>query len=117
MPAWPNLAPRALLLMLPPHPASDEAEIRRAQGGGRHMVERQRARRVEADHRRRADGRDVRLQHLESAGEAAAQTRRLQGRRRSPSGYPRSVAETNDAPNPFPWTADPDAIIDEVRRG
>ena len=29
----------------------------------------------------------------------------------------RYVAETNDNPKPFIWTADPDAIIEKVRRG
>src|SRR3984893_7885087 len=29
----------------------------------------------------------------------------------------RYLAETNDNPKPFTWTADPDAIIDKVRRG
>jgi len=29
----------------------------------------------------------------------------------------RYVAETNDNPTPFTWTADPDAIIEKVRRG
>jgi hypothetical protein len=29
----------------------------------------------------------------------------------------RFLAETNDNPKPFTWTADPDAIIEEVRRG
>jgi hypothetical protein len=27
------------------------------------------------------------------------------------------LRETNDAPKPFIWTADPDAIIEKVRRG
>jgi hypothetical protein len=29
----------------------------------------------------------------------------------------RYLAETNDNPKPFTWTADPDAIIEKVRRG
>ena len=29
----------------------------------------------------------------------------------------RYLAETNDNPKPFVWTADPDAIIEKVRRG
>ena len=29
----------------------------------------------------------------------------------------RYVVETNDNPKPFVWTADPDAIIEKVRRG
>ena len=29
----------------------------------------------------------------------------------------RFLAETNDNPKPFTWTADPDAIIEKVRRG
>jgi hypothetical protein len=29
----------------------------------------------------------------------------------------RFLAETNDNPKPFMWTADPDAIIEKVRRG
>jgi hypothetical protein len=29
----------------------------------------------------------------------------------------RYLAETNDNPKPFIWTADPDAIIEKVRRG
>ena len=29
----------------------------------------------------------------------------------------RFLAETNQNPKPFTWTADPDAIIDKVRRG
>ena len=29
----------------------------------------------------------------------------------------RYLAETNDDPKPFVWTADPDAIIEKVRRG
>jgi hypothetical protein len=29
----------------------------------------------------------------------------------------RYLAETNDNPKPFTWTADPDAIIENVRRG
>jgi len=29
----------------------------------------------------------------------------------------RYFAETNDNPKPFTWTADPDAIIEKVRRG
>jgi hypothetical protein len=29
----------------------------------------------------------------------------------------RFVRETNDKPKPFTWTADPDAIIEKVRRG
>ena len=29
----------------------------------------------------------------------------------------RYLAETNDNPKPFNWTADPDAIIEKVRRG
>ncbi len=29
----------------------------------------------------------------------------------------RYLAETNDNPKPFLWTADPDAIIEKVRRG
>ena len=29
----------------------------------------------------------------------------------------RYLAETNDNPKPFTWTADPDAIIQKVRRG
>ena len=28
----------------------------------------------------------------------------------------RYLAETNDNPQPFTWTADPDAIIEKVRR-
>jgi hypothetical protein len=29
----------------------------------------------------------------------------------------RYLAETNDNPKPFTWTADPDAIIEKIRRG
>jgi hypothetical protein len=29
----------------------------------------------------------------------------------------RFLAETNEKPKPFAWTADPDAIIEKVRRG
>jgi hypothetical protein len=29
----------------------------------------------------------------------------------------RYLGETNQNPKPFTWTADPDAIIDKVRRG
>jgi hypothetical protein len=29
----------------------------------------------------------------------------------------RFLAETNENPEPFTWTADPDAIIEKVRRG
>ena len=29
----------------------------------------------------------------------------------------RHLAETNDNPKPFTWTADPDAIIEKIRRG
>ncbi len=29
----------------------------------------------------------------------------------------RYLAETNDNPKPFNWTADPDAIVEKVRRG
>jgi hypothetical protein len=29
----------------------------------------------------------------------------------------RYLAETNDNPKPFVWTADPDDIIEKVRRG
>jgi hypothetical protein len=29
----------------------------------------------------------------------------------------RYLAETNKNPKPFTWTADPDAIIEKVRRG
>jgi hypothetical protein len=29
----------------------------------------------------------------------------------------RFLRETNDNPKPFVWTADPDAIIEKVRRG
>ena len=29
----------------------------------------------------------------------------------------RYLAETNDNPKPFTWNADPDAIIEKVRRG
>ncbi|MGH7031137.1 MAG: IS630 family transposase, partial [Stellaceae bacterium] len=29
----------------------------------------------------------------------------------------RYLAETNDNPKPFTWTADPDPIIEKVRRG
>lgn len=29
----------------------------------------------------------------------------------------RFLAETNENPKPFTWTADPDAIIEKVRRG
>jgi hypothetical protein len=29
----------------------------------------------------------------------------------------RHLAETNDNPKPFVWTADPDAVIEKVRRG
>ena len=29
----------------------------------------------------------------------------------------RYLAETNNNPKPFTWTADPDAIIEKVRRG
>ena len=29
----------------------------------------------------------------------------------------RYLAETNDNPKPFTWTADPDAIIEKARRG
>lgn len=29
----------------------------------------------------------------------------------------RYLVETNDNPKPFVWTADPDAIIEKVRRG
>jgi len=29
----------------------------------------------------------------------------------------RSVAEANECPKPFVWTADPDGIIEKVRRG
>ena len=29
----------------------------------------------------------------------------------------RYLAETNDNPKPFTWTAEPDAIIEKVRRG
>jgi len=32
-------------------------------------------------------------------------------------GLAHSLAETNDNPKPFVWTADPDKIIAAVRRG
>jgi hypothetical protein len=48
---------------------------------------------------------------------AAAEAWRLQRHRRSPGRINRYLAETNDNPKPFTWTADPDAIIEKVRRG
>ena len=65
----------------------------------------------------RSNGKDTTTGHWEMAGiilEKAFPT--------YPKGFPaevidRFVAETNDNPKPFSWTADPDKIIAAVRRG
>jgi hypothetical protein len=54
---------------------------------------------------------------LRQADTASAQTRRLQGHPDLQAAINRFLQETNANPKPFLWTADPDAIIEKVRRG
>jgi hypothetical protein len=53
----------------------------------------------------------------EEIDQAAAQARRVQGHRDLQTAINRYLAETNDNPKPFIWTADSNAIIEKVRRG
>ena len=54
---------------------------------------------------------------LRQADTASAQTRRLKGIADLQAAINRFLQETNANPKPFLWTADPDAIIEKVRRG
>jgi hypothetical protein len=54
---------------------------------------------------------------LRQTDPAAAQARRFSGIIDLQAAINRYLAETNDDPRPFIWTADPDAIIEKVRRG
>ena len=55
---------------------------------------------------------------LRQADTTAAQTRRVfKGIVDLQAAINRFLEETNASPKPFVWTADPDAIIEKVRRG